>query len=112
MIYFIKPMLYITIKTKKGNGCINTIHRNDLNKEIENLMNLKGIPTSENLSQKLDDLGLGTASSSYICSHDIKILNITSKYYLNSEFLVFSLCNLKNPGLGIIYHGFVKQIID
>ncbi|MDU7150416.1 MAG: hypothetical protein E6300_18300 [Clostridium sp.] len=96
---------------------MNTIHRNDLNKEIESLMNLKGTPTGENLYRKLKDLGyeyseLGTGRSSYICSHDIEILNITSKYYLNGEFLVFGLCNFEYPKQGRVYRGYVKQIID
>ena len=96
---------------------MNTIHRNDLNKEIEKLMNLKVIPTNKKLYTKLNDLGytyeeLGTGKSSSICSHNIAVMNIASRYYLNGEFLVFGLCNLQYLKKGKIYRVYVKQIID
>jgi len=96
---------------------MNTIKRNNLNKEIEKLNAIKNIPNGERLYTELYKLGytykeLGTGSSSYICSHNIKILNITSKLYLNGEYLAFGLCNYKYPGQGIVYRGFVKKVID
>lgn len=96
---------------------MNTIKRNNLNKELEKLKAIKNIPTGKRLYDELYKLGytyreLGTGSSSYICSHNIKVLNITSKLYLNGEYLVFGLCNYQYPRQGRVYRGFVKKIID
>ena len=72
MIYFIKPIIYIWLSKQ--------ICKNDLKDYFYYEYN-----------------EIKTDRSYYIFNHDIEILSITSKYYLNSKSLVFELYNFQSP---------------
>ena len=94
-----------------------TITKNEAKEEIkilEKIVNSKNLMTYE-IKTKLREMGyvfssLGTGKSAYICSRQIKIKNIESKYYLSGEYLVIGCANTQY-GKGCIYQGFVKKIV-
>jgi hypothetical protein len=97
---------------------MNTIKKKEIKKEIEKLegalkqynrMTVKATNIIEDMGYKFVDIGTGR--SAYCCSKDIEVKNITSKKYLNGEYLVIGICNTKY-GKGVIYRGYVKEVVD
>lgn len=67
--------------------------------------------------QELENLGyeeeiLGTGYSAYTCSKYIGVMDIKSKCYLNGEYLVVGMCNLRYGRYGHQYRGMVKKVIE
>ena len=93
---------------------MNTIKKKEIEKVTEalkkyNRMTMKATNVVEDMGYKFVDIGTGT--SAYCCSKQIEVKNITSKKYLNGEFLVIGVCNAKN-GQGVTYRGYVKEVVD
>lgn len=97
---------------------MNTIKKKEIEKEIErvtealkkyNRMTVKAINVVEDMGYEFVDIGTGR--SAYCCSKRIEVKNITSRKYLNGEYLVVGTCNTKY-GNGVIYRGYVKAVVD
>ena len=97
---------------------MNTIKKKEIEKEIErvtealkryNRMTVKATNVVEDMGYEF--VHLGTNRSAYCSSKRIEVKNITSKKYLNGEYLVIGVCNTKY-GNGVIYRGYVKAVVD
>ncbi|HBG13469.1 MAG TPA: hypothetical protein DDX68_20775 [Clostridium sp.] len=96
---------------------MNSIKQSALAEEIQMLKEIskdRTLKVSEKY-QMIEDLGytfkyLGSGSSAYTCAHQVGVLNIHSRKYLNGNYLVYGTCNIAY-GRGVIYRGYVKLII-
>lgn len=99
---------------------MNTIKRSEVEREKEILQEISESKTMK-VAEKyeaVEKLGyefhhLGASRCAYTRAHEVRELHINSKRYLDGNYLCYGTYNVAyGHCLGVIYRGYVKEIID